>query len=186
MRFFLLAVVALLPFSSALAAESADEARARTYFTDTPLLTPQGEEVRFYSDLVAGKVVVINFIFTRCGSACPLMTSRLNQVRKSLGERFGKEITFLSISVDPRDTVEDMRRFAEKNQAVHPGWFFLTGKPENVQQVLGRLGQFVDDPEAHSTMLIAGNGRTQHWKKLRSDLPTPGLAENLRFLADEK
>lgn len=159
--------------------EAAADEKARSWFTDTILVDQTGRELRFYSDVLAGRVVVINFIYTRCEWACPIMTARLNALRSELGERFGKEVFFVSISVDPRDTPADLRAFAEKQRAAHDGWIFLTGTPESVRQVLARLGQVVEEPEAHSTILIAGNESRRHWKKLRSDLPTAALAAQL-------
>ena len=82
-------------------AAASREERARNYFTDTVLYDQDGRAVRFYSDVLQGNVVVVNFIFTRCTEACPLLTRRMNAVRRDLGDRFGREVRFVSISVDP-------------------------------------------------------------------------------------
>src|SRR5258705_1642858 len=71
-------------------------------FTNTPLITQDGKTVRFYDDLIKGKSVVINFIYTQCGDSCPLETAKLAQVQKLLGDRVGKDIFFYSISIDPK------------------------------------------------------------------------------------
>jgi len=168
------------------AGEPDEEARARAYFTDTELLTQDGKPVRFYSDVVKGRVVCLSFMFSRCVGACPLIAQKLNQVRQDLGARFGRDVSFVSISVDPEfDTPQELRRFADKQRALHPGWTFLTGKRAGVQTVLTKLGAWVEEPVDHSTAFIAGNARTRHWIKVRPDLPPGAVAEILRQLVDE-
>src|SRR5215467_8584961 len=71
-----------------------------SYFPNVPLTTQHGNTVRFYDDLLKGKKVVINFIYTRCGDSCPLETARLSQVARILGVRMGRDVFFYSISVD--------------------------------------------------------------------------------------
>lgn len=173
------------PASAPVGTPAEGELRARSYFTDTELVTQNGRKVRFYSDVLAGKVVVINFMFTRCEYACPLMTARLVTLGKELGVRFGRDVEFVSISVDPRDTPADLAAFAKKHGVPAKGWTFLTGSREAVAGVTGRLGQWVEAPEDHGTLLIAGNTRTRRWQKLRSDSATPALAAQLVELAEE-
>ena len=112
---------------------------------------------------------------------------QLNQLKARLAERFGREVFFVSISVDSEyDTPERLKEFALKHQATHPGWTFLTGKKSDVDQVIARLGQYVENIESHSTVLIAGNEKRRHWLKLRPDMPSAALAERLRLLAEER
>ncbi|HET6921967.1 MAG TPA: SCO family protein [Anaeromyxobacteraceae bacterium] len=167
------------------AAEPDPEARARAYFTDTPLLTQDGKEVRFYSDVLKDRVVVMDFIFTNCAMACPMLTEKLNQVRRELGHLYGREVTFVSLSVDPeRDTPQALRRFAEKHRASDAGWTWLTGKKQDVEHVLKKLGQWTEEIESHSTIYIAGNARTRRWTKITPDVPTAAFAERVRALIE--
>lgn len=181
-----LCLLPVLAAAEPAATEAGKEAKARAYFTDTELLTREGKPVRFYTDVVKGRVVCLSFIFSRCIEACPLIAQKLNRVRQELGERFGRDIQFVSISVDPDfDTPQEMQRFAEKQKAVHPGWTFLTGPKPSVQTVLKKLGEWVDSPGDHSTAFVAGNARTRHWTKIRPDAPPSAVALILRQLADE-
>lgn len=158
---------------------------ARTYFTDTELLTQDGRKVRFYSDVLQDKVVLINVIYTSCKDACPLITRQLTEVRARLGERFGKDVYFISLTSDPeRDTPAALKKFAAKNDAAQAGWTFLTGSRDNVQRVLARLGQLSQNVEEHSTLLIAGNVGAKRWSKIRPDAPVTAIAERLKLLAD--
>ena len=159
------------------------EAKARDYFTDTKLKTQDDRTVRFFSDAMKDKVVLINFVFTQCGDACPLITAKLVQTKKELGELFGKDLRFLSISIDPQhDRPADLAKFARKFDAVHPEWLFLTGEPAKVEQVVKKLGAWTDTVESHSTAIIIGSPRQGKWKKVRPDAPAKVIAEELRHL----
>lgn len=163
-----------------------EEQRARNYFTDLPLITQEGKTVRFYSDVLHGRVVLINFIYTNCDQSCPVVTQQLIQVRNMLGERFGKEIFFVSISNDPeRDSPEAMREFAQNQGADEDGWYFLTGEKDDVNRIITKFGQYSPVPEQHSSLLLAGNVQTRHWLKLRPNEPMKSLLFKLNSLADE-
>lgn len=173
--------------ASAAPAASADpEARGRAYFGDAELTDQDGHRQRFYSDLLSDKVVLINVVFTRCPSACPLMTQHLKAVRRQLGDRFGRQVRFLSLSVDPAyDTPQAMKRFAAQQGVDEPGWRFLVADEATTRAVLGRLGQWSDKAEDHTILLIAGNARRAHWTKLRPDAPPERIAADLSRLAGE-
>jgi len=183
----MLAIIALVAFATPVAGQQSTEdveAASKDYFTDTQLLTQDGEEVRFYSDVLKDQIVVINFIFTNCQGACPMMTQKLRIARDSLDAEVANKIRFVSISIDPeRDTPEAMRQFAEKQHA-DGDWVFLTGARENIDLVVKKLGQYYPDVDEHSTLMIAGNVKTRLWMKLPPQLSPAGVAEKLRDLVD--
>jgi cytochrome oxidase Cu insertion factor (SCO1/SenC/PrrC family) len=134
--------------------------------------------------VLKGHVVTINFMFTSCKDACPLLTQKLRSVKDDLGDLFGKPVRFVSISVDPgNDTPQAMKAFAERNKAVHKEWIFLTGKKADVEKVLHKLGEFSETVEGHSTAFLAGNTITHRWTKIRPDAPPVAVAEHIRRLA---
>jgi protein SCO1/2 len=144
----------------------------RGHLPNLRLTTHEGRAVRFYDDLVRGRVVAINFMFTSCRIACPLTTLSLLQVQKALGDRAGRDITFLSISLDPlHDTPEVLRAFAQA-QGVGPGWYFLTGAPRDVEQLRRKLGVYDLDPvvdadrSQHAGLLVLGNEPRGRWKAI--------------------
>src|SRR5258708_29020262 len=121
------------------------------YFSDVTLVDQNGKEVRFYSDLLKGKVVVINSFFGTCTSVCPPVTQKLVQIQDALGDRFGKEVFFLSLTVDPaRDTPARLKQYSEKYHAT-PDWSFLTGKKEDMEWALYPVGQYSAHNNDHST-----------------------------------
>ena len=142
-----------------------DETPAHKYFTDVELINQNGEKMRFYSDLLQGKVVIINSFFATCQGSCLPLNQNLAKVQAALGDRLGKDVYIVSISVDPTvDTPPNLKAYAKKLQA-RPGWFFLTGSKENVDFALKKIGQFVDDKQDHLNIFIIGNERTGLWKK---------------------
>ncbi len=162
------------------------DAKAREYFSDTVLVTQGGKQVRFFSDVLRGKIVVISFVYTNCGDACPLITHKLVQTRAQIPQLFGSSVRFVSISIDPdNDSPEALRKFAAKFDADHPEWLFLTGTKARVDHVLKKLGAYTEDVQNHSTAIIAGNVPVARWRKIRPDTPPPVIAETIRFLAEQ-
>ena len=146
-------------------AQQPEPSAAQKYFTDTVLINQDGEKMRFYSDLLKGKTVIIDSFFATCQGSCLPMNRNLEKVQEALGDRLGKDAVILSISVDPTvDTPTSLKAYAKKLNA-RPGWYFLTGDAENVAFVLKKLGQFVDDKQDHLNIFIIGNERTGLWKK---------------------
>jgi protein SCO1/2 len=156
------------------------------YFTNLPLLTQENKTVRFYKDLLKGKVVLINFMFTTCKGVCSPMTANLAKVQRYLGERVGRDINMISISVDPEtDTTAVLKHYSETFKA-QPGWYFLTGKKENVDWVLYKLGGYVEDKSEHSSVLILGNEATGEWMKMPAMAGPTEIADATIRLAESK
>jgi protein SCO1/2 len=141
------------------------DSAARNYFTDAELINQDGKTMRFYSDLLKDKVVIINTFFTSCAGGCPIMSRNIQQIQSWLGDRLGKEVHIISITVDSTtDTPPRLKDYAQKNNA-RPGWFFLTGTKDNADFVLKKIGQHVESRENHSAIIIIGNLHTGLWKK---------------------
>jgi protein SCO1 len=135
------------------------------YFPNVPLVTQDGKTVQFYDDLLKNKKVLIDFIYTRCESVCPLQTAKMAQVQKLLGERIGRDIFIYSISLDPEhDTPERLKAYAEKFHA-GPGWLFLTGKKWDINSVRYKLGERSEKENHGNTVRIADVARGQ-WMRI--------------------
>ncbi len=90
-----------------------------------------------------GKVVVTTFIFTGCGSTCPLLTAKLISIQRRLGADSGSRVYFAAISVDPlADTPEVLKRYAQAYGADLGSWAFLTGDPAQISDVAHRYGVY--------------------------------------------
>jgi protein SCO1 len=150
------------------------------YFPNVPLITQDGTAVRLYDDLLKGKSVAINVMYTSCKDECPLETARLVEVQRLLGERMGKDIFFYSITIDPkRDTPEVLKAYAQK-YGVGPGWLFLTGKEEDIKLATKKLGlsglRFAVRKDGHSASFMVGNEPTGQWMR-------NSAVDNPQFLA---
>src|SRR6266850_1870923 len=78
------------------------------------LTTHEGEQVRFYDDLVKDKFVTINMVYTSCKTTCPLTTANLVRVQKMLGDRVGRDLSMYSITLDPEhDTPEVLNSYVK-------------------------------------------------------------------------
>jgi cytochrome oxidase Cu insertion factor (SCO1/SenC/PrrC family) len=174
------------PPSDAVKVEAADmknsDHKARRYFTDLPVVTSNGKEQRFFTDILKDRVVLISLFYTQCSEACPLTTNKVAQVQDLLGEALGRDFFLVSISLDPKtDTPAVIKKYAAKFGA-REGWIFLTGKVANLKQITYRLGHTSPNIEAHNTRFILGNVGQEHWVKLRPDLPAEHIATRLRMM----
>ena len=156
--------ILLLLSTATLHAATLSEA-GRNYFTDVVLTDQNGKEVRLYSDLLAGKIVIINSFFATCHGSCPVMGATFRKIQTALGDRLGRDVHLISISVDPEtDTPERLRSYAKASSA-EKGWHFVTGDKANVQQALHKLGLLTETKETHTAVVLIGNEPKGVWKK---------------------
>lgn len=175
------------PAPAPVAAAAVDPARAaRSYMQNPLLLTQDGKSVHFFDDLLAGKVVVINFMLSTCKDTCPMITANMVRVQNLLGDRVGRSINMISLSVDPTfDKPEQLKKFAD-NFAVKPGWYFLTGSPAEIDPLLRRLAGYVSDPLDHSTAVIIGNVKSGVWTKVYGMAEPAKIAQAVLAMQDAK
>ena len=132
---------------------------------NVPVVTQDGKTLNFYDDLIKDKIVVLNFIYTSCKDICPLATARLGEAQDKLGDRLGRDIFFYSISIEPeRDTPERLKQYADAFHA-GPGWLFLTGLPEDIQDIRYKFGDRRPDLVDHRNDVVLGNGATGEWQR---------------------
>jgi cytochrome oxidase Cu insertion factor (SCO1/SenC/PrrC family) len=132
---------------------------------DIELLDQDGRKVHFYTDLVKGRTVAINFIFTTCTTICPPLGATFARVQKDLGERTGRDVQFISISVDPAtDTPERLKAWGAKFHA-GPGWTFVTGDKPSVDRLLSALAASSARREDHSPEVLIGNDARGTWTR---------------------
>ncbi len=148
----------------------------KNYFPNTELITQEGKKVYFFDDLIDGKIVAINFIYTSCPDVCPLETAQLVKVQKIMGDRVGNDIHFYSISIDPEtDTPERLKEYRKRFGAK---WTFLTGDKQEIVHLRRKLGLYIDgvddgpNKNNHNVSMIIGNQKTGRWMK-RSPFENP-------------
>ena len=143
---------------------------------DVELLDQDGRKIHFYTDLVKGRTVVMNFIFTTCTTICPPLGATFARVQKELGDKVGRDVRFISISVDPAtDTPERLKAWGAKFHA-GDGWTFVTGNKPQVDQLLNALGASSARREDHSPTVLIGNDARGDWTR------TYGLANSSQLV----
>jgi len=144
---------------------------------DVALVDQDGKPVRFYTDLVQGKVVMMNFIFTSCTTICPPMGATFAKVQKVLGERSGRDVHLISVSVDPgTDTPERLKAWSQKLGG-RPGWTLVTGDREDVTKLLKALGVYTVSISDHSPLVLVGNDVQGRWTRAYGLAPPTKLVE---------
>jgi protein SCO1/2 len=186
----LLTLPILAPFASVILAgvndgsdkeaeKEAQAARVRiqnNHFPNVTLVTHEGKQVRFYDDLIKGKIVMINVMYASCEGVCPGITANLVRVQKLLGDRVGKDVFMYSITLKPeQDSPQALREYMDMH-GIGPGWTYLTGKLADIELLRRKLGFTNPNPETDKdTSQHIGNVRYGN-EPLMLWAACPGLA----------
>lgn len=153
-------------------------AAASDYFPNLVLETHEGKRVRFYDDLVKGRLVVFNMMYASCSNICPPNTANLLQVQQALGAKSGRDVFMYSITLQPEfDSAAALQDYRRK-YGIKPGWTFLTGQRKDIDLIRRKLGFFDPDPvvdadlRQHTGMLRIGHDGRDRWSMLPT-LATP-------------
>jgi cytochrome oxidase Cu insertion factor (SCO1/SenC/PrrC family) len=163
-------------FLAASTASNAPGYARQMVIPEVEILDQNGNALHFYSDLIQGKTVAINFIFTNCTTICPPLGATFARVQRDLGDKAGRDVHFISISVDPlTDTPERLKAWGAKFKA-GDGWTFVTGEKQEMDKLLNALGASVSRREDHSPTIIVGNDLKGVWTR------TYGLATSAQIV----
>jgi protein SCO1/2 len=175
----------VLPAELPVSSEKQTPMAAESYFGEIELVSHDGRTLRLYQDLMKNKTVVFSAFFSRCQSVCPPLNAKLQGLQRALGPRVGKDVLFVSITVDPEfDTPARLSEVAAKLHA-GPGWLLMSGSPEQVHTALLRLGYATPEKEAHSPLLVVAREKTGVWKKAHGFAPIDDLLQIVRAVMDE-
>lgn len=132
---------------------------------DLRLVDQDGRELRFVSEVIGDRIVVMDFVYTSCTTVCPVLSAVFGQMQGKLGNHLGQDVVLVSVSVDPtRDTPQRLKAYAAKHKA-QPGWIWLTGAKATMDDVLDGLGAYSPNFEDHPAMVLVGDGRTGEWSR---------------------
>lgn len=139
------------------------------YFPNFTVTTHENREVKLYDDLIAGKIVMVNFMYASCEASCPLSVLNLKKVHQALGAKVGDEVHMLSFTIKPeQDTPEKLAEYV-KTHKIGQGWNYVTGKAEEIEIIRRKLGFFDPDPSqdvqkgTHIGILRIGNEKLDRW-----------------------
>lgn len=134
---------------------------------DVWLVTQDGKRVRFYSDLIKDKAVVIGFFYTSCVFLCTRHGEFFSGIQRQAGDRLGKEVFLVSVSMDPKsDTPARLRKWGT-TYGRKQGWTMVTGSAKEVEKLLKILtGNPLGQTELHSTLFYVTNQQTGSWSQM--------------------
>ena len=156
--------------------DNSSRSNRKMVIPDVEVLDQEGNALHFYSDLIKNKTVAINFIFTNCTTICPPLAATFARLQRELGDKVGKDVHLISISVDPlTDTPERLKAWGAKFKA-GPGWTFVTGEKQEMDKLLDALGASVSKREDHTPAMIIGNDSKEIWTR------TYGLAKTSQLV----
>jgi len=115
-----------------------------------------GKKVSLYD--LHGKIIVIDFFFSRCPSICPGLAKSMKRLQDSF-QKNDSIVQFVSISVDPEhDSVPQLRKFADRFNANHDSWWFVTGdKKEIYDFALQEIKASIADSEIDTAFIHTEN-----------------------------
>src|SRR5947209_7585986 len=135
----------------------------RPSIPDVALQDQNGRTVHFYSDLVKGKVVAINFIFTSCTTICSPMGATFAALQQHLGK--SSNVSLISVTIDPgMDTPERLKKWSDRFHA-KPGWTLVTGKRDDIERVLRSLDAYTPDKFTHAPLVVVGDDASGIWTR---------------------
>lgn len=165
-----LSILVILTFAVAPLGASTQDFRPA--IPDVPVVTQDGKSVRFYSDLVKGNAVAVNFVFTNCKTICPMLGGMFTNLQK----QSARGVRMISVSIDP--TVDTPRRLKEWGAKFNPGpsWIFVTGRQADIDEILKAFGVYTSRPQDHLPVTIIGSDATGIWTRNYGFLSGPELA----------
>lgn len=136
---------------------------ARVTLVDTPLVDQDGRNLRFKTEVLGERIVVIGFVYTTCTTVCPVVSQLMLQTQDKLGARVGKDVGLVSVSVDPvRDTPARLKEYAGRVGA-GAGWTWLTGPRPQVDEVLKVFGAYTANFVDHPPLVMVGDAKSGKW-----------------------
>jgi len=169
--------------AGALATQSHQAKANDVRLLDLDVTDQDGRSRRFASDVVGDRVVAVNFIFTTCPSICPIQSAIFASLQKELGERLGREVGLVSVSIDPKTDVPGrLRAYGERYHA-RPGWTWVTGDKQSIDQILVALGAYSSAVEEHSATILVGDPTAGAWTRFYGFPKPSALLERIDALA---
>ena len=165
--------LALFTFTFALADTSGPgggQAKVKAVYgkiSDTPLLDQDGRRVRFKSDLIGDRIAVIIPFYTTCTTAYPILVYSFTRLQDLLGDRLGKKVVLISITVDPATDIPIRLKAFARRQKAKPGWVFLTGEGSDLATALVGVGILASSnlgSHDHTPFTVVG-GVGREWKR---------------------
>lgn len=139
---------------------------------DARVIDHRNRRRRLVSDLMAGRVVAVDFVLTGCASFCHLVSASMAEAQDLLRPQLrAGRAGLLSLGLDPiSDTPAELGRYAERFEP-GPNWSFVNMPHAPLETVLRRLGGPEPGME-HAPMVVVIDAERGEMRRL-SGLPEP-------------
>jgi len=149
---------------------------------DLVLRDQEGRKVRFYSDLIKDKVVVLTFFYTSCTYTCTLQGRTFSRLQSLLGERLGKSVFLISVTTDPvRDNPEHLKAWG-KLYNLQPGWTLVTGEETEMNKLLIPFTGTTAGGGMHLPSTFIGNDSRGLWSSAAGVFAAEDLLKAVDFI----
>lgn len=143
---------------------------------------------------IAGKIAVVDFFFTTCGSICPRMTNEMKRVNEAFVN--ATDVHFLSYTVYPEvDSVATLKAYSVNKGLNTQRWDLLTGPKEEIYP-LARKSYFavIDEPSlegpdfihTENFVLVDKKGRLRGFYDGTDPQSVDVLIGDIKLLQNEK
>lgn len=139
---------------------------------DAQLLNQDGESVRFLSEVIGDKLAAITFTFTSCHTICPRLDGIFAKLQQQIADELGEDTVLVTVSVDPVNDIPERLKAHSEMMKAGPGWSFITGEKDRVNDLLKALEVFAPDILEHPPTVFVVDGRWGEWTRL-SGFPSP-------------
>ncbi len=153
---------------------------------DIELIDQDGKRILFYSLMLKGKTVAINFVYTNCAAFCASQGAIFAKLQELLGDKLGKSVNLITITTDPEtDTPERLKSWSEKFKA-KPGWTMVTGERQAIDEILKALTGDIGRTGMHSPIVLIGQADNGVWIRDYGLADPEKLAEMIEQVASGK
>jgi protein SCO1 len=153
---------------------------------DSEVTNQDGKQLKFYTDLVKGKKVMVSFIFTSCRATCPLVGRNFQKLQEEIGAGLGKDIFLITVSTDPTvDTPDVMKKWGERFGR-REGWTLVTGEEASVNKLLLALTGATRQREGeHNSLLLLFDDSNGGWDLTSSTIRPVLLLDGLKKVSQK-
>lgn len=159
--------------------------KAERLLPNLPVLTDDGQWLRFYDDVVRGRQVVLHAMFSACALYCPPATQNLLAARELLAaEHPGLRV--VSLTLTPLSDDPPALAAYRRQHRLPADWLLLTGQPGHLETICRALGFLppADSPRSqdyHVTSGLVGDEPAVKWSHVAMGQPPRALARMIRF-----
>ena len=139
---------------------------------DVELVDQDNRRGRFVSDVIGDRLAAVTFTFTTCTTICPVLDGIFLGLQDKIAEDLGGDSILVSVTVDPANDIPQRLKARAEELDAKPGWTFLTGEKDTVNDLLKALEVYAPNIWDHPPTVFVVDGRRGVWTRLYG-FPSP-------------